>query len=80
MSTLEEWDNKLRLGLAMASIIILLLIWARQRLISYIDNRRSESTEASNNETTHLSREERKQLLNKFFDLGKHRMVSPIYL
>ena len=69
MSTLKDWDSKLRFALGMASIVVLLLV-------SCFGNYRREIRVASvGNTTTQLSREERKQLLSKFFDVGDHRMV-----
>lgn len=68
MSTLEEWDNQLKFGIGMASIVVLLLA-------SCFGNCRREIPEASSvGKSQHLSAEEYKQLLNKFFEMGKLRL------
>lgn len=74
MSMLDEWDHKVQLGLGTGSIFILLVIWTYQRLQLYFDSRSRREIPTGSAENKQLSIEERKQQLNKFFEMGKHRL------
>jgi hypothetical protein len=69
MGTLDGTDSKLEFGLGMVGLVLLLVV-------SCFGNCRREVLPEETGENTPLSTEERKQLLNKFFDVGKRRKVS----
>lgn len=68
MSTLKDWDSKLQFSFGLASIVVLLLV-------SCCKNCRREIPVASVvGRKTPLSAEERKRLLNTFFEIGNRRL------